>query len=162
MNKPSSYIYEISYRQLISMKIFLNFFFLLVITGTSCNPFPGPRNIDWKKEWKNNQTKLKALTQDILKQVNKKYTAGINEFPDNFDYPFDDGFSIRTPFVNNGNEKIDINNITITFYVDRGLLDHYSAFIFTNDSSSIDEFDRNVLNGGNDFKIESNWYMIND
>ena len=30
------------------------------------------------------------------------------------------------------------------------------------DSSSIDEFDRNVLNGGNDFKIESNWYMIND
>lgn len=38
----------------------------------------------------------------------------------------------------------------------------YSAFVFTNDSINIREFDQKVANGANDFRIEPGWYMIND
>ena len=141
----------------------MKFFLLsLIIFFTSCNPFPEPRKIDWKKEWEKNQIKLRALANDILIQGSKKYTTGINDFPSDFHYPFNDGFAISLPYSSYGRDTIDTQNITITFYVDRGLLDHYSAIIFTNDSTDIKEFDRNVENGGNDFKIEPNWYMIND
>ena len=149
------------------MKYLLLGFLLLTISHTSCDissTIPERRNIDWKKEWENNQTKLKTLAQDIMSNGSKKYTTGNNKFPNNFKYPFDDGFFINRQFNKDGTEteNIDVKKLTITFYVDRGLLDHYSAFIFTNDSTDIKEFDRNVENGGNDFKIEPNWYMIND
>jgi hypothetical protein len=50
----------------------------------------------------------------------------------------------------------------VTFYMDRGLSDHYSAIVFTNDSTVIAEMDENVKNEGNDFKIKQNWYAVND
>lgn len=126
------------------------------------DPFPGPREIDWKKEWTKNESRLKALTNDILSEGNAKYHIGNNDFPDHFDYPFDEGYSIRNSYYAGYTDHIVTKNITITYYVDRGLLDHYSAFIFTKDSATIEELDRNVKNGGNDFKIEPNWYMVND
>jgi hypothetical protein len=46
--------------------------------------------------------------------------------------------------------------------MDRGLSDHYSAIVFTNDSTVIAEMDENVKNEGNDFKIKQNWYAVND
>jgi hypothetical protein len=52
--------------------------------------------------------------------------------------------------------------VTITFYTDRGLNDHYSGFIYTNDTIDIKTFDDNVKNGGNDFKLQPNWYLIHD
>lgn len=136
---------------------------ILTVLVSSCNLFPRPRNVDWKKEWDKNQLKLKQLAQDILRDSGKNYNVGINRFPDEFEYPFDDGFAISHVYDNSGvTDSIDTKYVTIKFYVDRGLLDHYSAIIFTNDSSAIEEFDRNVENGGNDFKIEQSWYMIND
>jgi hypothetical protein len=131
---------------------------------TSCNDafFPGPRKIDWKREWKKNEIKLKALALDIRVNGNKTYKSGNNDFPAGFEYPFDEGFYIENPFANEGKESIDTRRLTIRFYVDRGLLDHYSAFIYTNDATQIKDLDDNVQNGGNDFRIEPNWYMIND
>lgn len=134
----------------------------LIVIITGCSPFPSPRKIDWKKEWLNNGNKLKSLTKDILRKGDEKYKPGINDFPDGFDYPFDDGFGISGTHSNDGIIGIDPEKITITFYVDRGIMDHYSAFIFTNDSSAIFNFDKNVENGGNDYKIEPNWYIISD
>jgi len=144
------------------MKYLLSGLFIVTLFVCSCKPWGEPRNVDWKKEWEKNQTRLKALAGDILTQGSKKYIIGNNNFPADFDYPFDDGFAIRTPYSLNGATSIDTKNITITFYVDRGLLDHYSAFIYTNDSTKIKEFNENVQNGGNDFKIEPGWYIIND
>jgi len=135
----------------------ISWFFTLTVIFSSCNPLPGPRHINWEKEWEKNETKLKDLAQDILLQGSKKYTIGNNDFPDTFDYPFDEGFAISSSI-----DSIDKKKITITFYLDRGLLDHYSAFIFSNDSSALVEFNRNVENGGNDFRIEPNWYVVND
>lgn len=54
------------------------------------------------------------------------------------------------------------SGITVTFYTDRGLLDHYSAFIYTNNPDDIKLFDEKVKEGGNDFKKEVNWYFIHD
>lgn len=132
---------------------------LLVTLFISCDPVPefGRKDINWKKEWGENEAKLKSLAHDIVVRRDKKYSEGGNDFPGNFKYPFDDGFSIRYKDSSRNNKSL-----TITFYIDRGLLDHYSAFIFTTDSSKINELDINVANGGNDFLLEPNWYIIND
>jgi hypothetical protein len=132
---------------------------LLFITLTCCNQSTAPlepRSIDWKKEWEKNELNLKNLTRDILDQGSKKYVTGNNYFPGGFEYPFDDGFLIGRQFQRNGpeNEIVDTKNITVTFYTDRGLLDHYSAFVFTNNSAAIRELDEKVERGGNDFTLE--------
>ncbi len=133
----------------------LIYIILILFLHTSC----GPRNINWKKEWFENRFLLEKLKNDILEKGNRKYHHGDNEFPGEFEYPFDNGFSIN---CYNGNHGIDTKKITINFYMDRGLLDHYSAIVFTNDSTVIAEMDENVKNEGNDFKIKQNWYVIND
>lgn len=119
------------------MKTISFFIFLFTFLFSSCNPFsgssnpfPGPRKIDWEKEWEKNESKLKALTADILAQGSNKYKTGINDFPKGFSYPFDDGFAISRTYDTTGVNTINTKRITITYYVDRGLLDHYSAFIF--------------------------------
>ena len=132
---------------------------VLAFMFTSCNPFGGPREIDWKKEWKESGKDLKNLTQEIKENREGKYQMGNNSFPSSFDYPFDDGFYIG---YGTRDTLIDTNKISIRYYVDRGLLDHFSAFIYTKDSSEIKELEIKVQQGGNDYKIEDNWYMIND
>lgn len=134
-------------------------YILLILFLNSCNPFPGPREIDWKSEWKKNRFRLEKLKNDVLKNGDKKYKSGNNDFPDEFEYPFDEGFSINSY---NGHSRIDTKKTTITFYMDRGLLDHYAAIVFTNDSAVIAAMDENVKNKGNDFKIKQNWYAVND
>jgi hypothetical protein len=132
---------------------------LISFLHAGCIPFSGPREIDWKTEWRKNHFRLEKLKNDILKKGDRKYIEGNNNFPDGFEYPFDDGFSIN---CYTGRSEIDTKKTTIKFYMDRGLLDHYSAIVFTNDSMVIREMDENVKNEGNDFKIKQNWYAIND
>ena len=132
---------------------------LLAFMLTSCNHLEGPREIDWKKEWKENGRDLKNLTQEIKENREDKYQMGNNSFPGSFNYPFDDGFYIG---YGTRDTLIDTNKISIRYYVDRGLLDHFSAFVYTKDSSEIKELEIKVQQGGNDYKIEDNWYMVND
>jgi hypothetical protein len=134
---------------------------ILALVFNSCSAFPGPRNIDWQKEWHENRTKLKILAQDISLANSKKYRTGNNNFPIGFKYPFDEGFFISKPSSYTTTDSTD-RAVTVRFYLDRGISDHYSAIIFTNDSSEVKSFDENVSNGGNDFKLEPNWYIIND
>lgn len=54
------------------------------------------------------------------------------------------------------------STLTVLFYTDFGLLDHYSGFFYSDDPVDLKELNRNVLNGGNDFKISENWYRISD
>lgn len=128
-----------------------NFYFILLFwTISSCGLFE-PRDVDWKQEWNEWESDLKELAESI-KTNPSKYSKGNNDFPEQFDYPFDDGFFLT---------KTD-SSITVTFYMDRGVLDHYKAFIYTNDSREIRGLEANVENGGNDEKLEDNWYVVND
>lgn len=133
---------------------------MLVLFVCSCNPFPTARGIDLKKEWAKNSEKLKELAQRIAKDPSS-FQLGINDFPDDFDYPFDDGYFLDNQSHQTGQGKAD-STVTIKFYTDRGLLDHYSAIVYTNNANAISALDANVANGGNDFKLEENWYAIND
>jgi len=132
---------------------------VLVIVINSCNPLGRPREIDWKKEWNKSGQELKILTQEIKENKGGRYQMGNNDFPGSFDYPFDEGFFIG---YESHDTLIDTTKISIRYYVDRGLLDHFSAFIYTKNSSEIRELDIKVRQGANDYKIEDNWYMIND
>ena len=118
----------------------------------SCNPLGKPRNVDWENEWKENSIKLKELLLQIDTDADNNFHNGNNEFPKSFKYPFDEGFHLK---------KTD-SFLTVKFYIDRGLLDHYSAFIYSNDPYQTGQLDANVENEGNDYKLEDKWYIIND
>ena len=126
---------------------------------SSCTPFGESREVDWKKEWKEHANELKNLTREIKENRQVKYQMGNNEFPSNFSYPFDEGFYIG---YGSRDSLIDSNNISIRYYINRGLLDHFSAFIYTKDSTEINQLERKIQERTNDFKIEDNWYIIND
>lgn len=71
------------------------------------------------------------------------------------------------PISNGGNEiaiyKTDDNRLTVEFYINRGFLDHYSAFVYTNDKEKIQELEeRTTLNTGLHVnkKLEENWYRV--
>lgn len=127
-------------------------YILILFFYTSCGSFiEGPREFDWETEWEINSHDLKGLLVDI-KTHSDKFKNGNNDFPDEFDYPFDQGFYL----------KKENDYITVKFYLDRGLLDHYSAFVYTDDPIKINRLESKVKLDGNDHKLENNWYCIND
>ena len=64
------------------------------------------------------------------------------------------------PISNGGNEitidKTEKNKFTIGFYIDRGFMDHYSAFVYTNDPEKIKEFEERTYS----VKLDENWYKL--
>ena len=77
---------------------------------------------------------------------------------DNWDVP---------PISNGGNEiaiyKTNDDNLTVLFYINRGFLDHYSAFVYTNDKKKIQELEkRTTLKKGAHInkKLDVNWYRV--
>ena len=133
-------------------------FIILIIIFSGCNI--GPRNIEYEKEWDKWSDKLKELVKEI-QENSANYSIGNHIFPKGFDYPFDEGFAIH--HCNNGkDEPIKPDSLTIVFYTDRGLLDHYSGFIFTNNSSIIESYESKIKHQAGDYKLEENWYYISD
>lgn len=59
-------------------------------------------------------------------------------------------------------QKKTDSTITILFYTDFGLNDHYSGFVYSNDPLDLKQLNENVLNGGNDNKITENWFELNE
>jgi hypothetical protein len=143
------------------MKVtFLILWCLIILHFYSCFSIGERRNLDWQKEWTDHQTKLKSLTLDILENGSPKYKLGINDYPDGFKYPFDEGFWIWNYDLST--DTMNTKKIEITYYIDQGLLDDYSAFTYINDSAGIASFDRKVKNEGTNFKLEPNWYFIDE
>lgn len=70
------------------------------------------------------------------------------------------------PISNGGNEilvgKNGPGNITITFFVDRGFIDHYTAYIYTTDKALIEDYDARTKSEWHQTnkKIDENWYRI--
>jgi hypothetical protein len=54
------------------------------------------------------------------------------------------------------------SSLTVLFYTDYGLMDHYSAFIYSNDSSDLIQLNEQVRYGGKDYKISENWFEVNE
>ena len=71
------------------------------------------------------------------------------------------------PISNGGNEifvsEDSLGNITTTFYINRGFLDHYSAFIYTERPVDIEYYEKRINedNGNHtNKKMEQNWYRV--
>lgn len=68
--------------------------------------------------------------------------------------------------ISNGGNEIIIEQVydkhTITFFIDRGFMEHYTAFIYTDDPLKITEFDTEISKprSVNDYKITDNWYRM--
>ncbi len=72
------------------------------------------------------------------------------------------------PPISNGGNEITIDRgkakeITVEFFINRGFLDHYSAFVFTTDPAKITELEDKVKTDKDkqdNKKLDSNWYRV--
>lgn len=142
------------------MKLKIVFILLICSVFSSCFR---PRDIDYKSIWNEYGDELKVLVRQIKSDV--AYRWGNHDFPNNFKYPFDDGFHLSFGFDDNGRAiESDNKNFMIKFYTDRGIMDHFSAFIYTNDKKKMEQFDEETKRDNNDedVKLEEHWYYIQD
>jgi hypothetical protein len=121
-------------------------FYLVYFAMTSDNL----DNLDWKINYKKRQEIVRLAKDKKLKNVGGQT------------YRIPTALTLF-PYIKSNDVFIDYQNdttITTTFYTDRGLVDHYSAFIYTNDTTQIKKFEEKVKRGGNDLKKDKNWYFI--
>lgn len=72
------------------------------------------------------------------------------------------------PISNGGNEILvdyySDNKITVEFFINRGFLDHYSAFVYTNSLQKINNLNEHIKYTKSDkslnYKIDNNWYRV--
>ncbi len=100
-------------------------------------------HIDWK-------LRRKAREEIVLEA--HKFKSGMHTYkPKKWDL---------IPISNGGNEVIidkGLNGeLTVEFYSDRGFIDHYSAFVYTNDPRIEKEYE----NSSSAKKLDKNWYNI--
>src|SRR5690554_1165640 len=105
-----------------------------------------------KLDWKLRMNERKSIINKIADGDIKDYKAKMNNFP---------------PISNGGNEIIvdkreNENNMTVTFYIDRGFVDHYSAYIYSTDSTTIRDLEEKIEHRNNktNKKLKDNWYRI--
>lgn len=132
---------------------------ILTITIGSLTLFFGENiieKLDWQLRRNSREEIIELIKADKLKP-NVSYNKIICTL-ENWNIP---------PISNGGNEiaiyKTDGNKLTVEFYIDRGFLDHYSAFIYTNDKKKIQELEERItFNKGLHVnkKLGENWYRI--
>ena len=131
---------------------------LIILIGT-LTLFLGPdliEKIDWYLR-KDTRKKIvhKAMSGELTQNVtDSKITCKLNSW--------------KFPPISNGGNIISIdktpdNKYKIKFYINNGFLDHYSAFVYTNDPKEIKELDERTLsplNMDTNKKLEENWYRV--
>lgn len=112
--------------------------------------------LDWQFRRNSREEVINLIKAEKLKP-NVTYNSIICTL-DNWNIP---------PISNGGNDiaiyKNDDNKLTVEFYINRGFLDHYSAFVYTNDKEKIKELEeRTTLNKGVHVnkKLDKNWYRV--
>lgn len=104
--------------------------------------------IDWNLR-KSTRNKIVALVKTNQLQPNSSYYKNICKLK-RWNIP---------PISNGGNEiviyKTEDGKFTIRFYIDRGFLDHYSAFTYTDNPADIKMFKEKTKTYK---KIDTNWY----
>ena len=103
--------------------------------------------LDWNLRLKERELIIEKIINGEIKDSKLK----MNNFP---------------PISNGGNEilidyKPDLS-LTVTFFIDRGFINYYSAFIYTTDTAKIKTFDKKTKSERNktNKKMKENWYRI--
>ena len=105
--------------------------------------------IDWKLRL-NSRNEIVDLVKNgtIVPNYSNTYIATL----DNWKFP---------PISNGGNDitinKINDSILTVEFFIERGFLDHYSVYVYTNDPNQIKIIHNNSLYYK---KITENWYRV--
>jgi hypothetical protein len=50
--------------------------------------------------------------------------------------------------------------VSVEFYIDRGFIDHYSAFLYTDDQTEIRALDKAIIKDHIFKKLDENWYRV--
>ncbi|WP_422356576.1 hypothetical protein [Roseivirga pacifica] len=114
-----------------------------------------------KLDWHLRKNKRNQIVMQVLKgelTPNQEHNSVICKLKTNY-FP---------PISNGGNEIAihrtkDNNRFTIEFYIDRGFLDHYTAFVYTNANvgeNSIELASSSVISPRSIKKIDTNWYKV--
>jgi hypothetical protein len=116
-----------------------------IIIGT-VSLFWGQQTVE-KIDWK--------LRRGEREQIVAKFKA---EDPKTAYYKIDE---FNFPPISNGGNEILIDKrkngkLTIEFYIDRGFIDHYSAFVYTNDSA----YEKELKSSTYARQLDKNWYKI--
>lgn len=120
--------------------------FIIVVYSLFIN-----KNKIYKLDWELNRNNRETIIELIK---NRKLTD--QKIPDSLRLKMNcspNEFKIQT--------KTD-STLTVLFYTDFGLNDHYSGFIYSNDSFDLKQLNEKVINGGNDYKISENWFELNE
>lgn len=132
---------------------------ILIISIGSFSLFFGSaiiEKLDWQLRRNSREEIIELIKADKLKP---------NVSHNNMIYTLD-SWSIP-PISNGGNEiviyKTDDNKLRVEFFINRGFLDHYSAFVYTNDKEEIQKLEElTILNEGVHVnkKLDENWYRV--
>lgn len=103
-----------------------------------------------KLDWKFRLSERNKIVEKVLNGEYTEKRLKTNYFP---------------PISNGGNEVFIDNNpnggITVTFYINRGFLDHYSAFVYTTDSTKLNQFNAWITSKSNKVSaLDKHWYRI--
>jgi len=109
--------------------------------------------LDWTLgRWERNRI-VEQVKKGILKPDNRHQTGLCH-------------LSTFLPISNDGNDiDIDENKngtVYVKFFIDRGFIDHFSAFVYTNDRNEMQQLDGGVgpFGGGVVKKLDTNWYRV--
>ena len=112
--------------------------------------------LDWKFR-RNSREEIVQLVKEGKLKPNVSYNDIICTL-DKWKFP---------PISNGGNEiaihKSDSTAVTVEFFSNRGFLDHYSAFVYTNDPEWIDEFEKQISYKKGfhiNKQLDKHWYRV--
>ena len=112
-----------------------------------------PNDLD-EYDWKTNYSKREKIVALAKGNKLKEVRGSGYAIPDSLSlFPF---FKSNEVLIETSRDTI----VTVLFYTDRGLLDHYAGFVYTNDSTDMRKFDEQVQDGGKDKKLQPNWYLV--
>jgi len=115
----------------------------------------GVEYLDFKFRMAERSKIVEDVKKGILKP-NSPLNNGICELPGREVFPISNG----------GNaiwvEENQAGITSIDFYIDRGFLDHYSAFLYTNNPTEMANLEKAITMKGNHVvkKIDRNWYRV--
>jgi len=135
-------------------KIINNYFYAAIaslIIGIASFIFMDLNELDWKLRMEERNRIVNQVKMGKLGKANKTSLVKLNNFP---------------PLSNCGNEIVvsrkEDQTIIVEFFIDRGFLDHYSSYIYTDNEAKKKELENRInlnLKSLNE-KISENWYRV--
>jgi hypothetical protein len=131
----------------------LSFAFLI---GTIQYSFQITEQLDFKCR-KNERLEIVKQVMNRRLKPNDSINNELCHLPKTTFLPISSGNTIGVKKCNNG-------IVSVEFYIDIGFLDHYNAFLYTNDPVEIKDLDNKIARKEKYIyinKLEDNWYRLN-